>query len=546
MWSSKAATLQVLASSMVDTFGHGAGDINKFASLGASGHCPNHIQRDLLRSLQNLRSPTPSRVQAYVIKYKESVATMEKEWIYFFKPSDWIKCLDQHGLSDKIFGAGETRKFWNRVDPKDPKMYKNPIKDMKGYKSAIPFLLHGDAGPHQKHDSLNVYSMQSLLAAPDASVGESMLLLAAVPQSCRATKKKCKELKLDFVEDTWDAIGRELVADFNMLFEQSKAVVWVATADCDHLSKDYGLPIHSSKDNPCMRCKCNKHSMPFTDVSSGALWRHNMFTPEELARTPLTSHWLLNIKGFTHHSFVYDPMHCMDIGASSHAIANVLYEVFYDVLTGTIASKLKELNTLIKEGYDEHGVPHDQRINWIELKHFVDEDAPHQNYPDLQHSAIKARKTRYLVPVAFFLATKFKDHGGVRTRTMFYCLKNLNEVYKIIDRNFLFVDPSDKPLLEKCMSNFLLHYVALAKMATCRVGRGFHTWSFVPKHHYMLHILEDANFLAPRSFWCYAGESMVGLATSIAASCLHGLPAHKISETLCSKYRVAKHLEIIS
>ena len=110
---------------------------------------------------------------------------------------------------------------------------------------------------------------------------------------------------------------------------------------------------------------------------------------------------------------------------------------------------------------------------------------------------------------------------------------------------FLFVAEPDKPPLKKCMLSFLMHYVSMAKAATKKTGRGFYTWSFVPKMHFMLHIEEDAAFLAPRAFWCYAGESMVGLITSIATSCLHGLPAHRISHTLCMKYRVAKHLQIL-
>ena len=347
------------------------------------------------------------------------------------------------------------------------------------------------------------------------------------------------------MEDTWDAIGRVLLEDLNALYDACKAIVWVATADCEHLSKDYGLPIHSSKDNPCMRCKCNKHSIPITDVAPNAAWKRNLRSPAEVARAPLTRHWLLQLKGFSHYSFVYDPMHCMDLGATSHVIANVFYLVFYNFLRGSNAQKLKELNGLIKEAYDANGVSHDQRIHWLDLKHFVDEDAPHQNYPDLQHSAIKARKTRYLAPVACWLALKYKNADAPDTKTMYYCLKNLKEMYDIIDRNFLFLSADEHGKLQKCVQNFMLLYVVLAKKAIQKEGRGFFTWSFVPKFHYIFHIAEDAKFLAPRAFWCYAGESQVGKITNIANSCLHGLPAHKISETLCQKYKVARHLSIL-
>ena len=96
-----------------------------------------------------------------------------------------------------------------------------------------------------------------------------------------------------------------------------------------------------------------------------------------------------------------------------------------------------------------------------------------------------------------------------------------------------------------CTTKFLEHYLYLAQSSMkCMRQIGSHQWSFTPKFHFMIHIAEDAQFLSPRAFWAYRGESMVGIITAIAASCLHGMPAHRVSETLCAKYRVAKMLII--
>ena len=283
--------------------------------------------------MKALKVPKPSSVEAYVIKQTGSIATVEKEQIFFFKPSSWLECLEQQGLTGEILG--EVSEFWRGVRPDDPKLWNNPMTKVKGWRDKFQaMLLHGDAGPHQKHDSINTYSIKSLTAPEGVGVFDTYLLLFAVPNACRCTPKKCADLGLPFVEDTLDALGRELVKDFNMLFDAAKLIVWVATADCEHLSKDYGLPNHGNKDAPCMRCGCNKHTIPISDVSPGASWRSKCYTPKQLSENPLTDHWLLKVKGFSHFSWVYDPMHCQEIGSTQHALANVFYDVFYKHLAG--------------------------------------------------------------------------------------------------------------------------------------------------------------------------------------------------------------------
>ena len=66
--------------------------------------------------------------------------------------------------------------------------------------------------------------------------------------------------------------------------------------------------------------------------------------------------------------------------------------------------QLEDLNKLVTEGYNAAEVPLDHRIKWLDIKHFCpDASAPHQHYPELMSSAIKARQTRYLVPVALYM-----------------------------------------------------------------------------------------------------------------------------------------------
>ena len=564
MWGAggaSASTLRELAESMVKTYGNGAEDVSRFASIGSHGHQPSHCQRDLLNSpqLANMRVPEPRPVEAYVFVHNAGITKIEKTTVYYFSICDWFDTMEKHGLLDQVVGpASAIKEFWSGVSPTDPKLYKNPVTKVKNYnKTFRPFELHGDAGPHQKHDSCNCYSVRSLLAPETASVEESSLLISAIPESARITYNKCQDLKIvdQFVEDTWAPVWKEIVQDFNEFFDSGRGLIWIATQDCDHMSKDYKLPHFCNKENPCMRCKCDQGNgarRPLTDVSKSAEFRKHYFTPAELARKPLTNHWLLKIKGFSHYTWVYDPMHCKEIGATSHTIANVFYDVVFKELAGmkTNAQKLKKLNELIHQAYVEMDVDSDKRIPCaIELKHFCTAGAPHQHYPDLMHSAIKARQTRYLVPVAFWLAQHFKTETKCESeyaQRRYYCLKNLHKMYMIEDSNRLFLTKKDAEAYLECTNKFLDHYVALANLSVESTKHiGSFQWSFVPKFHFMIHIAEDAQFLSPRAFWCYRGESMVGTITTIAQACLAGLPAYRVNETLCIKYRVSKHLQFL-
>lgn len=547
-----AASLQELAQSIVMTYGHQVEDVAELARLGAHGNSKANCQRDLFRlpQLASLKVPEPYLVEADVITYQAGSAQLVQATIAVLRPFDWVQTLHKHGLIDLVLGsATNVKSFWSQVKATDPKLYNNPVKDVPAWKEKVyPFYVHGDAGPHQKHDSINVHSMMSLVAPP-MGVDYCMLLLCAIPEQCRATEKKCKNLGLAFKEDTWDAVGRVLAQSWqDLLYGDGpiKGIIWVAPADCDHLSKDYGLP-HHSKNQPCMRCKGNKSDIPISDVRPSAKWRHHCYTPEQLAREPLTTHWLLTAPGVGHFSFVYDTMHCLDIGVSSHVVANVFHDCIYKDFAGTKPTKMKLLNERMVQGYNELNISHTYRVRKLEFQYFGSISSPHQNYPELMSSAIKAAQTRHLVPVCLWILEKHCDATTEYQKRRLYCVKALSDLYGIIDRSPLFLSDEDHILYKKTTQKFLLHYLELSKMAAATSGLvGKYQWSFVPKFHYMEHIAEDSAYISPKAVWCYSGESMVGTTTRLAQACLSGMAPHNVPKTVVSKYRLGKHLQFHS
>jgi hypothetical protein len=554
---------------MVMTYGKGAGDINQYARLGSHGQQEGNIHRDLLVLIGTLITPEPVDVDVPVVHKNVAGRTTSMQPVSIFLPHDWFATIAEQGLMHRVFGSHKVTEFWEQINPLDPRLHKNSMTQQVGWEQKfIPFIQHADGGPHQKHDSILVTSMKSLLT--ELSVDVAMLLLGAVPEACRASVKKCKDLGLPFLGDTEEFLGTYWAWSWNAVFEGKhptqdpfgnpfpktshrakvagksldpvtgmKGCIWLAPADCKHLSVEYGFP-SSSADNLCMRCKANSSDMPWNDFSKKALWRLNVFTPHHLAMHPFSQHWLMRVKGVSSFTFVYDPMHCMEIGPVGTAIANVFFDATYKEYKGTKAQRLNQLMAEVQDAYKSLHIG-DCKISHLEYNHFCDKDAPHKNFPDLMSSAVKARQVRYLVPVAAKLSRDFFKPGDEYSRHRLQCLENAEQMYNIVDEHGLFLGADATRFQEAC-HNFCVHYACLTKLcqdSDCK------QWPIRPKLHYIAHIGLESKWMSPRAMWCYTGEHMVGNVTALAQACLAGTPPHNVPGTLSTKYRVAKHLQFI-
>ena len=178
-------------------------------------------------------------------------------------------------------------------------------------------------------------------------------------------------------------------------------------------------------------------------------------------------------------------------------------------------------------------------VKSAELSYFSSPSSPFQNFPDLMHSAIKARQTRYLAPVALKLCKDYHNAAKQYSKHRLACLENLNIMYDLVDPHPVFLPTPHQAPYATAVDKFLLHYSACAKIAQ---NSGKLQWSMVPKHHCVAHLPAQSKMQSPRAFWAYGGEHMVGDIAELAASCLSGTPAHKMPSTLMLKYRVAVHL----
>lgn len=545
-----------------------AQDVNEFASLGAHGHSEHNCQRDLLLKLPELSVPEPYLVEAPVLVLHDNRTQLISKHIHILLPHEWLASMFEADLLDYICGSSKIQQFWAQTRLSDPRLFQNPLKDIEDWSAKVmPFLLHGDAAPHQNRDTINILSFRSLLSS--LGISDSQLLIAALPESCRATAKSCSALGIfDFEGDTWDSMWDAIVWSFNHLFMgiwpatshkgenfpagskralkagtqlcpglDLRGVVWIIAADLKHLAVEFGLANHASL-NPCFKCACNKSTIPYNDFRHNAKWKETVFTPEYFKVCPPTQHKLMEMLGVSAFTFFYDPMHCLEIGVAGHAIANVLFDVFHRELLGNKNERLKQLFHLILETYGKLGIT-SGRISRLELSYFSSPSNPFQAFPDLMHSAIKARQTRYLAPVALQLCKDFHNAADQYSKHRLACLQNLNTMYDLVDPHPVFLPEQKQKDYAAAVEQFLLHYSACAKIAQ-NLGRL--QWSVVPKLHCVAHFPSQAQMQSPRAFWAYGGEHMVGDIAELASSCLNGTAAHLVPSTLMLKYRVAMHL----
>ncbi len=162
------------------------------AGIGAYGSSTQNCRRQLEQLFpEQLKAPEPFEADNIpVLKKVNGEWVSETVKLSLFLPHDWFAKVAECDLIEAVFGASlqKITEFWSSIDPNDPKLFENPIKDVPDWQSLfIPFEYHGDAAPHQKHDSICTNSCRSLLAT--LSVDIAMLLISATPGMCNSTKQ---------------------------------------------------------------------------------------------------------------------------------------------------------------------------------------------------------------------------------------------------------------------------------------------------------------------------------------------------------------------
>ncbi|CAE8721739.1 unnamed protein product, partial [Polarella glacialis] len=381
-------------------------DLEALSRLGAHGKSPQNCQRDLISScFVDLFSPAVSVFKAPYKFLDKDTGDQTTKWhdTHVLYPHDWFVALDKASLTDRLLGTtDDIDSFWKWQKIDNPKFFRNAfMKDSQ-------FLCAGSCKSCKDEETWPVHWKH---------LAWSFTALARGIHPCE-----------DADGNSWP-IGsyRASVAGTPLCPNSGfRAVIWVLAGDMDYLQVDLGLPHQASLD-PCAWCKCNKSDTPFNDFRENAKWKTVRRSPADHIADPVTNHLIMTIPGVNFFCFHLDSLHVLDLGVTSHAIGNLLWEICVDHLPGNRAVALATLNKQIAEIYIELNVPKSKWIPALTYKHF---NATASTYPNLKH--MKGRRIRQFVPVALKLAQEFCADDE-HTQHRLEVFKSLDTLYNCID-----------------------------------------------------------------------------------------------------------------
>ena len=313
-------------------------------------------------------------------------------------------------------------------------------------------------------------------------------------------------------------------------------VIYAISADGEFFQNEYKLP-GSSHAQCCWSCGANKTSHPHNDYRPGAKWRDTIV--DHRKKNP-TEHLVMTVPGINGYTFTYDSLHILELGVSANIVANCLFDMIVkgELPGNSQESRLKEFYRRLSGLYTELCTDSSHQLRRIHLSNFCQPSNKWNAFPEL--SGVKAKQVRYLITPILELCKDLQGDSPYRTcRTD--CVSNLNKMYHIMDSEGLHPQESAYMQYKKATEKCLICYTKLAKMT---ISQKLLQWSTVHKHHLSCHMIEQFRFTNSRFVSTYTGETMVGLMSSLAHSCLNGTPGHLVPTKVAWRYRLGLHLRL--
>ena len=279
----------------------------------------------------------------------------------------------------------------------------------------------------------------------------------------------------------------------------------------------------------CFKCLANFGSLDFRDFYETALWRatlltHLLFIADVLASGCYLSE-IFNLPGFKHEFITGDLMHCGDLGVLLYLLGIIIWELLVE-MGGSMSTNKEQLNyiiSLIKTASRKLN-QHKQPVNALTIGMIK---ANSGSSPKLK---VKASAARNLLLAVMYVLENLVPMETAHAKQRFLLVRHFCSMYDHLQHSVGMTS--------------LLEAAASCKKALILWGelrqedidpenpnnwqkRGFFLWKLYPKHHLLLHLVEDQLLVTgnPIDHWCYADESEIGAAVSLAETlqqnCLH-------------------------
>ncbi|CAK0877612.1 unnamed protein product, partial [Prorocentrum cordatum] len=421
----------------------------------------------------------------------------------FVDPIDTLEAWYRKGplvFNQRITGEdGETAQFWHAL--RDHPTYKCNAPRISSI--IVPLGLHGDAAPTSKADGLFTLQFNRLLGHGDTIATRDIV-----------TVFKKSDLDLDMFEQMVDRIAWS----FNALFKGVMPAL-----------QHNGVPHPEAGRTLC-------YGRNFATIQMRGDWEYysdflhlNRWNSAEccylcgatLAGGDMRLSNFFKIISFRFEGIMVDILHCLDLGVSSHLIANVLVEIMVRGQWGpNRESHMQGLVADIKQWYRSHKLAHKLQGELVFARLRTQAD-----WPKLKATAAA---TRCLVPYAADLAKRYNS-GSEHDRLRLAACELLARFYDLAYENDMFPPQPVKDEMAQLARAFMNVY---GRLSVGAIANGIRAWKMTPKFHMFVHMSEHQNVINPRFYWTYSDEDLQRIMKEIAKS-LH--PSSASDGTECAE-----------
>ena len=410
----------------------------------------------------------------------------------------------------------EIPQFWNGIRNstlfREISAHINPLK-------SYPCWVHGDGAPTNKVDGLFSISWGSVLArGPTAT---SRFLYTVIRES-------------DLNDETLDALFADFAFRCNILVtgvhpallkngrinpkagqpintDGFTAPMIFLKGDWEFHANVVHVPRWDNAINMCPCCSASNTILALLWTQNG--WRDTKRSHREFLEAmrdqgrTISGIWL--IKTLTVRGFIWDVLHALDLGLSSHVNANVYVELMDDGVfgNGTMASKVSnleaDLKTFYKNNVELHRIAGELSINRIKTG---------GDWPKLK---AKGAQTRHICKYTLELARTHNKHT-THDEDRLVVIELLCKYYDTIELDGMFHPESSQRDLKLLGVACLGAYKRLSKSAVTAQKRA---WEMVAKIHGFMHLCDDLpSIINARFVWSYSDKDLQKLVKEIAVT----------------------------
>jgi hypothetical protein len=288
----------------------------------------------------------------------------------------------------------------------------------------------------------------------------------------------------------------------------------------------------------CFKCLANFSTLNFRDFFETALWKATLLTHDQFIASVVESGCyvsaIFDLPGFRHGMITADLMHCGDLGVLLYLLGIIMWELIvemngcYSNCKQQIHGILSYLRTAARQLHLKKQPLNNLTIGMIKGKG--------TSSPKLK---VKASDARHILRCMKFVLQKLVPMETEHAKQRFLVVKHFCDMYEHLQHS---VGMTSMQAAATSMRKALLLWNELRHADIDPDNphnwqtRGYFLWKLYPKHHLLQHLLEDQMLITgnPVGHWCYADESEIGAAVSLAQT----LQYHYLQTSLIDKHRL--------